>query len=350
MRIKHCESSQTVCSCEATQSGDCFTLCKIWMGPRIAAHSAAEKNKNYIFGLFYCYHLELVLAWLPAGKKISAVQHLKARSRVLRPYDNMTASEKKKTFYSSRVQQRNLTKFSTWDCRQLACSGCLQRCSDFLERRRCDGNPINILLRGANLKSQFVKTEAPPRNPSWRVKDKMTASGDSHDQRTTIFTIAVPMRLKLYERRATVKLHYPLRLTCHFPHTGLFEWRELKTCHLKKKKPGWHFPGANEEKPKSTSRDVIWFLAGCQAMSQVVLKDESGEGDHLPCVNNTTGPSGYRPENSGGVKKKKKEKRKTDTANDTATVSPCLLTKREFKQNQTCHSTKAISESGAGKI
>lgn len=192
------------------------------------------KNKNYIFGLFYCYHLELVLAWFPAGKKISAVQHLKARSRVLRPYDNMTASEKKKTFYSSRVQQRNLTKFSTWDCRQLACSGCLQRCSDFLERRCCDGNPINILLRGANLKSQFVKTEAPPRNPSWRVKDKMTASGDSHDQRTTIFTIAVPMR-KLYERRATVKLHYPLCLTCHFPHTGLFEWRELKTCHLKKK-------------------------------------------------------------------------------------------------------------------
>lgn len=44
-------------------------------------------------------------------------------------------------------------------------------------------------------------------------------------------------------------------------------------------------------------------------MSQVVLKDESGEGDHLPCVNNTTGPSGYRPENSEGVKKKTERKK-----------------------------------------
>lgn len=114
----------------------------------------------------------------------------------------------------------------------------------------------------------------------------------------------------------------------------------------REKKPGWHFPGANEEKPKSTSRDVIWFLAGCRAMSQVVLKDESREEDNFPRVNSTTGPSGYHPENSRGVEKTKK----TDAANDTATVLPCLLTKREFKQNQTCHSTKAISESGAGKI
>lgn len=185
------------------------------------------KNKNYIFGLFYCYHLELVLAWFPAGKKISAVQHLKARSRV-RQHDRKWKKEKVLFIQSpTKKSHKNFYRGPTWDCRQLACSGCLQRCSVFLERRCCDGNPINILHRGANLKSQFVKTEAPPWNPSWRMKDKMTASGDSHDQRTTIFTIAVPMQLKLYERRAAVKLHYSLCLTCHFPHTGLFEWREL---------------------------------------------------------------------------------------------------------------------------
>lgn len=114
MRIKHCESSQTICSCEATQSEDSFILCRIWMGPRIAAHSAEGKKKN-IFCLFYCYYAKLVLAWFPAGtKKICGVQHLKASSRVQKSYKNMTTKEKKKKLHCSGVQRRILMKFLPW--------------------------------------------------------------------------------------------------------------------------------------------------------------------------------------------------------------------------------------------
>lgn len=156
----------------------------------------------------------------------------------------------------------------------------------------------------------------------------MTASGDSHDLRTTIFMMTVPMRRKLYTRQAVLNLNYPPCPTCHFPHRPIWvAGTKNMSRKKKKKKPSWHFPGANEEKPKSTSRDVVWFHAGCRALSQVVLKDESREEDHFPRVNSTTGPSGYHPENSRGVEKQ----RKTDAGDDTATVLACLLTRREFK-------------------
>lgn len=162
----------------------------------------------------------------------------------------------------------------------------------------------------------------------------MTASGDSHDLRTTVFMMTVPMRLKLYERQAALNLHHPPCLTCHFPHTDLSEWQELKTCQGKKK-PGWHFPGANEEKPKSTSRDVIWFLAGCRAMSQVVLEDESGEEDHFPRVNSTTGSSGYHPENSRGVEKQRKKKMTRQTVQRPC----CRVYFRRESSNRIKHAT-----------
>lgn len=197
------------------------------------------KNKNYIFGLFYCYHLELVLAWFPAGKKISAVQHLKARSRVLRPYDNMTASEKKTTFYSSRVQQRNLTKFSTVGQPEIVDS--------WLALAVFRGVPTSSNGDVATVIQSTFFSEVPTWSPSLskrRLRRGIQADAwrTRWQHQVTVTTsvppssrLQFPCGLKLYERRATVKLHYPLCLTCHFPHTGLFEWRELKTCHLKKK-------------------------------------------------------------------------------------------------------------------